>query len=81
VSAPKVGVLFAMDQADTALMVAGLNESNIFRMELRAARAAMAGLIKALQIAVRQNSHDMLMTGDELRICESALAKAAGEQS
>lgn len=27
----------------------------------------------ALRIAVRQNSHDMLMTGDELRQCESAL--------
>lgn len=27
----------------------------------------------ALQIAMRQNSHDMLMTGDELRQCEAAL--------
>lgn len=27
----------------------------------------------ALRIAVRQNSHDMLMTGSELRQCESAL--------
>ena len=29
----------------------------------------------ALRIAVRQNSHDMLMTGDELRLCEAALEK------
>ena len=27
----------------------------------------------ALRIAVQQNSHDMLMTGDELRQCETAL--------
>ena len=30
----------------------------------------------ALRIAVRQNSHDMLMTGDELRQCESALEES-----
>ena len=30
----------------------------------------------ALQIAVRQNSHDMLMTGDELRQCEAAMEKS-----
>ena len=30
----------------------------------------------ALQIAMRQNSHDMLMTGDELRRCEAALEKS-----
>lgn len=30
----------------------------------------------ALQIALRQNSHDMLMTGDELRQCEAALEKS-----
>ena len=27
----------------------------------------------ALRLAVQQNSHDMLMTGDELRQCEAAL--------
>lgn len=31
-------------------------------------------LIAALKLAVRQNSHDMLMTGEELRQCEAALA-------
>ena len=30
----------------------------------------------ALQIAVRQNSHDMLMTGDELRRCEAVLEES-----
>ena len=34
----------------------------------------------ALQIAVRQNSHDMLMTGDELRQCEAALATGSENQ-
>lgn len=33
-------------------------------------------LLEALRVAVRQNSHDMLMTGDELRTCEAAIAKA-----
>lgn len=28
----------------------------------------------ALEVAVRQNEHDMLMTGDELRACRAALA-------
>ena len=30
----------------------------------------------ALRTALRQNSHDMLMTGSELRQCESALEKS-----
>ena len=30
----------------------------------------------ALRIAVRQNSHDMLMTGDELRQCEAAMEES-----
>ena len=30
----------------------------------------------ALRIAMRQNSHDMLMTGDELRQCETAMEEA-----
>lgn len=30
----------------------------------------------ALRIAVRQNSHDMLMTGPELRQCEAALEES-----
>ena len=36
----------------------------------------MEKMESALRIAVRQNSHDMLMTGDELRQCEAALEKS-----
>jgi hypothetical protein len=36
-------------------------------------------MLHALKLAVRQNSHDMIMTGEELRKCEAAIAK--GEQS
>ena len=36
----------------------------------------MENMKSALRIAVRQNSHDMLMTGDELRRCEAALEKS-----
>lgn len=41
--------------------------------------AAAPDLLAALNIAVRQNSHDMQMTGEELRICAAAIAKATGE--
>ena len=40
--------------------------------------AAAPELLEALKFAVRQNSHDMLMTGEELRKCEEAIAKAEG---
>lgn len=33
-------------------------------------------LVKALDMATRQNELDMLMTGETLRICRAALAKA-----
>ena len=42
------------------------------------ARAAVAELIEALRIALRQNDHDMLMTGDEMRQCRAALARVQG---
>ena len=38
--------------------------------------AAAPDLLAALQLAVRQNNHDMLMTGDELRRCQAAIARA-----
>jgi hypothetical protein len=38
--------------------------------------AAAPDLLEALELAVRQNRHDMMMTGEELRTCEAALAKA-----
>jgi hypothetical protein len=43
--------------------------------------AAAPELLEALRFAVHQNSHDMLMTDYELRICESAIAKAMGEKA
>ena len=42
---------------------------------------AAPNLLEALKLAVRQNSHDMLMTGEELRVCEAAIAKAEGEKT
>jgi hypothetical protein len=38
-------------------------------------------LLDALKLAVQQNSHDMLMTGEELRICTAAIAAATGENA
>jgi hypothetical protein len=38
--------------------------------------AAAPDLLAALLLAVRQNNHDMLMTGDELRQCQAAIARA-----
>ena len=40
--------------------------------------AAAPDLLEALKLAVLQNSHDMLMTGEELRKCEAAITKATG---
>ena len=36
-------------------------------------------LLKHLRIAVRQNEHDMLMTGEELRAANAAIAKVKGQ--
>lgn len=36
-------------------------------------------LVAALEMAVRQNEHDMLMTGEELRQCCAAIKAAKGE--
>lgn len=38
--------------------------------------ASAPELLEALKLAVRQNSHDMLMTGEELHKCEAAIARA-----
>ena len=37
-------------------------------------------LREALQLAVRQNSHDMQMTGEEIRLCEAALSSTGGAE-
>lgn len=41
--------------------------------------AAAPELLEALKLAVRQNEHDMLMTGEELRNARAAIAKATGD--
>ena len=41
--------------------------------------AAAPELLQALKFAVQQNEHDILMTGEELRQCRAAIAKATGE--
>jgi hypothetical protein len=46
--------------------------------ELRRLHKVIEELLEALKLAVRQNDHDMLMTGEELRICRAAIAKADG---
>jgi hypothetical protein len=38
-----------------------------------------AQLLEALELAVLQSEHDMLMTGEELRICRAAIKAAKGE--
>lgn len=35
-------------------------------------------LLDALKLALRQNEHDMVMTGDECRQCRAAITKAEG---
>ena len=49
-------------------------QSAIIRIEK--VRAQRDALLEALTMAVRQNQHDMLLTSEELRACESAIAKA-----
>ena len=51
-------------------------DGNAIRAELRRLYALNQELLEALKLAVRQNSHDMLMTGEELRQCSAAIAKA-----
>lgn len=47
--------------------------------EFQQLRAINAELLAALKLAVRQNEHDMLLTGEELRACCAAIAKAEGQ--
>jgi ABC-type lipopolysaccharide export system ATPase subunit len=37
-------------------------------------------LLDALKLALRQNEHDMVMTGDERRQCRAAITKAEDEK-
>lgn len=42
--------------------------------------AAAPDLLEALKLALRQNEHDMVMTGDECRQCRAAITKAEDEK-
>ena len=62
-----------------ALGMADLLERQGFTIaaaELRRLHVQRDALLEALKLAVRQNEHDMLMTGEELRQCRAAIAKA-----
>jgi hypothetical protein len=49
--------------------------------ELRRLHDLNGELLEALKLAVRQNEHDMLMTGEELRNARAAIARAKGEKT
>lgn len=68
VDPPKPGEVFeAIDAAVEMIERLEAAEKNI------AMKERMEKMEAALRIAVRQNSHDMLMTSDELRQCEAAM--------
>ncbi len=52
-------------------------DNDALMIERDALRAQVEALRKALAIAIRQNSHDMLMTGEEIRLCQAAMEKTA----
>ena len=51
------------------------------QVELERRAGCYDELLEVLKMAVRQNNCDMLMTGEELRKCEAAIAKAEGKQA
>ena len=55
-------------------------ETNARALADEVLRASAPELLAALRLAVLQNSHDMLLTGEEIRFCESAIAKALGNE-
>jgi hypothetical protein len=57
----------------------GRHRADVIQMRVASLHALNSELLKALKLAVRQNSHDMLMTGEELRQCEITVAKAGGQ--
>lgn len=77
IEAPKVDVLAVMDEF---VGIVGDEFGNDSALRLREARAAVAELIDALKIAVRQSSHDMLITGEALRQCKRALANSGSAE-
>ena len=75
-----------MSEQPEALRLADRLQCNVSRgihwdaaEELRRLHVLNGELLEALKLAVRQNEHDMLMTGGELRICDAAIARAEGK--
>lgn len=74
-------VRFNLTTAGTAVIarVCAHEDAEHFSGEANALLIAAApDLLKALKVALRQNEHDMLMTGEECRQCWAAIAKAEG---
>ena len=53
-----------------------VNNLSLAAAELRRLHEVNQELLEAVKLAVGQNDHDMLMTGEELRVCRAAIAKA-----
>lgn len=58
----------------------GMHRADAIRTRMLKTEAQRDDLLEALKLAVRQNEHDMLMTGEELRQCRAAIAKAEGQE-
>lgn len=75
VTGEPIDVVHADDARDLERQLSdALEREKALRQELAIEFGNSDRLAKVLQIAIRQNSHDMLLTGEELRKCESALA-------
>ena len=69
-------LLFTLQRVDGKTPHQLRAEAEKERDALRNKIERMEKMEAALRIAVRQNSHDMLMTGSELRQCEAALEES-----
>jgi hypothetical protein len=65
--------LFEVHSGECAVVCENLKETDARLI------AAAPAMLEALEMAVRQNEHDMLMTGEELRKCAAAIRAAKGE--
>jgi hypothetical protein len=66
-------------ESEDAAKIRRMNSHSKAAAELRRLEAVNAQLLEALELAVLQSEHDMLMTGEELRICRAAIKAAKGE--
>lgn len=56
--------------------ISSVGRESALAARLEALTAQRDALLAALRVAVRQNEHDMLMTGEELRAASAAIAAA-----